>query len=70
MNEVTKIHLGRQAFTIAIDAHHELKSYLEAIKKQVDDKDVVDEIELRMAELLTEHGINATKVILPADVDF
>jgi phage shock protein PspC (stress-responsive transcriptional regulator) len=70
MNEVTKVHLGRQEFTISVDAHHELKSYLEAINKQVDDKDVLEEIELRMAELLTEHGIDANKVILPADVDF
>lgn len=70
MNEITKIHLGRQAFTISVDAHRELKSYLEAIKKQVEDKDVVDEIELRMAELLTEHGITANKVILSGDVDF
>jgi len=70
MNEVTKIHLGRQPFTISVDAHHELKSYLEAIKKQVEDNDVVDEIELRMAELLTEHGITTDKVILPSDVDF
>ena len=70
MNEVTKIHLGRQAFTISVDAHRELKNYLNAIEKQVDDKEVVSEIELRMAELLTEHGINANKVILPSDVDF
>ena len=70
MNEVTNIHLGRQAFTISIDAHHKLKSYLEAIEKQVEDKDVMEEIELRMAELLTEHGINTDKVILPEDVDF
>lgn len=70
MNEVTKIHLGRQPFTIAVDAHHELKIYLEAIKKQVDDEDVIEEIELRMAELLTEHGITANKVVLPGDVDF
>src|ERR1700677_4123749 len=70
MNEVTKIHLGRQAFTISLDAHHELKSYLDAIKKQVEDKDVLDEIELRMAELLIEHGLNANKVILPGDVSF
>jgi phage shock protein PspC (stress-responsive transcriptional regulator) len=70
MNEVTKIHLGRQAFTISTDAYHELKSYIEAIKKLVGEKDVVDEVELRMAELLTEHGINANKVILVGDVDF
>jgi len=70
MNEVTKIHLGRQAFTISVDAYHELKSYLAAIKKQVADEDVVDEIELRMAELLIEYGINANKVVLPSDVSF
>jgi phage shock protein PspC (stress-responsive transcriptional regulator) len=70
MNEVTKIHLGRQAFTISVDAHHALKSYLEAISKQVDDKEVLEEIELRMAELLTERGITANKVILPGDVDY
>ncbi len=70
MNEVNKIHLGRQAFTISVDAHHELRHYLDAIKDQIKDKDVIDEIELRMAELLTEHGLNNDKVILPADVDY
>ncbi|HUC87781.1 MAG TPA: PspC domain-containing protein [Candidatus Binatia bacterium] len=70
MNEVTKIHLGRQAFTISVDAHHELKNYLEAINNQVGDKDVAQEIELRMAELLNERGVTANKVILASDVDF
>jgi phage shock protein PspC (stress-responsive transcriptional regulator) len=69
MNEVTKIHLGRQAFTISVDAHHELRKYLNDIKQQGVDKEVVDEVEVRMAELLTEHGINGNKVILPSDVD-
>ncbi len=49
MNEVTKIHLGRQAFTISAEAHSALRSYLDAIKKQVGDKEVVDEVEMRMA---------------------
>ncbi|HSX53166.1 MAG TPA: PspC domain-containing protein [Patescibacteria group bacterium] len=70
MNEITKIHLGRQAFTIANDAHKELKTYLEAIKKQVKDAEVVDEIELRMAELLLERDINDNKVVLSKDVEF
>lgn len=70
MNEVTKIHLGRQAFTISVDAQHELRNYLDAIKNQVEDKEVMDEIELRMAELLTEHGIDTNKVIIPSDIDF
>jgi len=70
MNEVTKIHLGRQAFTIAADAHKELRNYLDAIKDRVNDKDVMEEVELRMAELLAEHGIAGDKVILAKDVKF
>ncbi len=70
MNEVSKIHLGRQAFTISVEAYKDLRAYIDAIKKQVGDKDVVEEVELRMAELLAEHGVSGDKVILPADVAF
>src|SRR4051812_22489220 len=70
MNEVTKIHLGRQAFSISVAAHKALRAYLDAIEKQVGDKDVVDEVELRMAELLAEHGVHGNKVVLPKDIDF
>lgn len=69
MNEVNQIHLGRQPYTIAADAHATLRTYLEAIKRQAGG-DVADEVELRMAELLTERGISGDKVILPADIDF
>ncbi|HEV7454106.1 MAG TPA: PspC domain-containing protein [Candidatus Saccharimonadales bacterium] len=72
MNEITKIHLGRQAFTISVEAYKTLQAYLHEIKRQVGDKgkDVVDEVELRMAELLAERGIKADKVVLPEDVDY
>jgi phage shock protein PspC (stress-responsive transcriptional regulator) len=70
MNEVTTIHLGRQSFTIAVDAQKELRAYLDAIKASVGDKDVVEEVELRMAELLTERGVSGDKVILVADVEY
>jgi phage shock protein PspC (stress-responsive transcriptional regulator) len=70
MNEVTKIHLGRQSFSISVEAQRSLRRYLDAIEKQVKDKGVVDEIELRMAELLAEHGVSGDKVILPADINY
>jgi phage shock protein PspC (stress-responsive transcriptional regulator) len=70
MNEVTKIHLGRQAFTISVAAHKALRDYIDAITMQVGDKDVVDEVELRMAELLAERGIIGEKVVLVKDVDY
>lgn len=70
MNEVTKIHLGREEFSISNDAFHELKKYLADIKAEIKDSSVVDEIELRMAELLLEHGVSSSKVILSSDVGF
>jgi phage shock protein PspC (stress-responsive transcriptional regulator) len=70
MNEVTTIHLGRQSYTIAVDAQKALRAYLDAIHTSVRDQEVVDEVELRMAELLNEHGVNGDKVILIQDVDF
>lgn len=70
MNEVTRIHLGRQPFTAAVDAHKELKAYIAAIQNYVKDQDVIDEVELRMAELLTERGIAGERVILASDIDY
>lgn len=71
MNEITQIHLGRQAFTISVEAHQQLRDYLARIGKQVGgDKDVLEEVELRMAELLVECGISGDKVVLPQDVEY
>jgi len=71
MNEIKHIHLGRQQFTLALDAHAALRAYLDAIAKQLgDDKEVLEEVELRMAELLGERGITAEKVVLLKDVDY
>lgn len=70
MNEVTKIHLGRQAFAISAEAHRELREYLDSIAQHVHDEDVVREIELRMSELLAERDVKNDQVILPADVHY
>lgn len=70
MNEITRIHLGRQSYTISTEAHKALQHYVADIEKNVGDKDVVQEVELRMSELLTERGVVGDKVILPRDVDY
>lgn len=71
MNEIKKIHLGRQPFTISVDAHKLLRAYLEAIEHQVGAKsEVIKEVESRMAELLLERGVHGDKVILEEDVEF
>lgn len=70
MNEITRIHLGHQPYTISVEAHKDLKAYLDAIQKNVADEEVANEVELRMSELLTERGLTSDKVILAADVDY
>ncbi len=70
MNEVTNIHLGRETFTISVDAYGTLQTYLHDIKKQLDEdgEAVAEEVELRMAELLGERGVTGKKVILSKDI--
>ncbi len=74
MNEVTTIHLGRQSCTIAMDARKELEAYLSAIKHQAGPNadEVLEEVELRMAELLAERGVTGDKdtVVLAKDIAF
>lgn len=71
MNEITKIHLGRQAFVVAVDAYKELQEYLRAIKRHMGETDeAVKEVELRMAELLVERGIVGDKVVLLEDIQY
>lgn len=70
MNEITKIHLGRQPFVMAVDAYKLLQDYLHEIKRQVgkNSNGVLEEVEVRMAELLTERGITGDKVVLAEDI--
>lgn len=70
MNEVTHVHLSRQQFVMSVDAHRELKVYLAGIQKKVGDKEVLNEIESRMSELLIERGVSGEKVALPDDIDY
>lgn len=69
MNEIRHINLGRQAYTIAADAYKELHDYLEAIRRAAG-KEVAEEVELRIAELLAERGVTDDKVILPKDIAY
>jgi phage shock protein PspC (stress-responsive transcriptional regulator) len=72
MNEIKRIHLGRQPFEISVDAHKALLHYLQAIKLAVGDshKEVIEEVELRMAELLMERGITSEKTVIASDVEY
>jgi phage shock protein PspC (stress-responsive transcriptional regulator) len=70
MNKIIKVNLGRQAFTLAQDAHELLKTYLDEIENTTGKSTaVIEEVELRVAELLTERGIDEQKVVLRSDIE-
>ncbi len=69
MNEITRIHVARIAYSIDIDAKKELDKYSREIKKSLgQDSDVYDDIEIRMTEILASRGVAKDDVITSADV--
>jgi phage shock protein PspC (stress-responsive transcriptional regulator) len=68
VNEVTRIHLARTTYEIDAAAKKELEAYLAAIKKSLPDDEIMDDIELRMTEILYERGVKRDDVITVSDV--
>ncbi|MCL2280864.1 PspC domain-containing protein [Candidatus Saccharibacteria bacterium] len=68
MNEVTRIYLYRTTYEIDIDAKKDLEKYIAAIKKMLNDAEIIDDIELRMSEILAERGVEKDDVITASDV--
>lgn len=70
MKEITRIHLARTPYNIEIPARKELEQYLKEVQSALDaDGDTMDEIEARIVEILTEHGVVGSKTITTNDVD-
>ncbi len=72
MKETKNINLGGQAFTIDHDAYNSLQEYLDALEKHFvpeDAAEVLQDIEMRVAELFNERLQNGKNVISQADVD-
>ncbi|HRW76350.1 MAG: PspC domain-containing protein [Saprospiraceae bacterium] len=72
MNKVININLGGQPFTIDDDAYSHLDVYLKAVRQSfhhLEGKDeILGDIEIRMAELLTSQ-LGVRKIVSSPDVD-
>jgi phage shock protein PspC (stress-responsive transcriptional regulator) len=70
MNEVARIHLARVSYEIDIEAKKELEKYLGAVKKSLGkEADAMEDIEIRMTEILAERGVNKDSVITQSDIE-
>lgn len=68
MNEITRIHIAKNAYDIEISAKKQLEKYMKSLEVYTQDKDVIADIEIRMTEILAERGVAANGVIETADV--
>ncbi len=68
MNEVTRIHIAKVAYDIEVSAKKQLQKYLNSLESYTQDADVLEDIEIRITELLAEQGVAAGGVIGVKDV--
>lgn len=68
MKEIIRIHIAKIPYDIELDAKRMLEKYLHDIEKYAD-SEVLEDIEIRVTELLDEHGIGANDIIAKANVE-
>jgi len=74
MNKTTTANIGGIVYNLDVEAYDKLKKYLDAIANHYDDsegrKEIISDIESRIAELLNERLLNENQVVVMEDVDY
>ncbi|MCL2094527.1 PspC domain-containing protein [Candidatus Saccharibacteria bacterium] len=69
MNEIVRIHIAGVPYEIDAEARRLLEKYLKDVKASLgDEADALDEIEIRITEILAERGVGRNDVIKSVDV--
>lgn len=68
MNEITRIHIAKIAYDIEINAKKQLEKYIKSLEIYAQDAEVLEDIEIRMTELLAERKVLANGIINSDDV--
>lgn len=68
MKEITRIHIAKISYDIEIKAKKELEAYLKTLEAYSNDTDIIDDVELRITEILAERGVQKNGVISADDV--
>lgn len=69
MKEVTRIHIAKVSYEIEVTAKKQLEIYVDALTSYADDENVVEDIEIRITELLETRDVKAGGIITVKDVD-
>ena len=68
MNEITRIHIAKIPYDIEISAKHEVEKYFKELENYANDQELMQDIEIRISELLEQRGVSANGVITSEDV--
>jgi phage shock protein PspC (stress-responsive transcriptional regulator) len=68
MKEVSLIHIAKTKYYVEISAKKELEKYIQSLAAYADDESVLEDIEIRITELLAGRNINQDDVITNQDV--
>jgi Putative stress-responsive transcriptional regulator len=69
MNEINRIHIAGVSYEIDVTAKKSLEKYLTAIHKSLGDEiDAMEDIEIRMTEILATRGVTKDRVITEYDL--
>ena len=69
MKEVTRIHIAKVVYDIEIDAKKSLDKYVSELEHYVNDHEIVDDVEVRITEILAERGVKSGGVVSLDDVN-
>lgn len=68
MKEITRIHIAKIPYDIEISAKKEIQKYIDALDLYANDKDLLQDIEIRITELLAERKVESNGVITADDI--
>ena len=68
MKEITRIHIAKTAYNIELQAKKELEKYINKLEAYADDSELLQDIEIRITELLSKRGIVENGVVTIDDV--
>jgi len=68
MKEITRIHIAKVSYDIEAPAKKQLETYIGKLEQYAEDQELLQDIEIRITELLAERGVAKDSVIAVDDV--
>jgi len=68
MKDITRIHIAKVPYSVELTAKKQLEKYIAELEAYTSDSELLQDIEIRITELLLERGVKQEDVISDADV--